>query len=234
MEEADMRIGLNVPYEEKDEAKELGAKWDADNKLWYVPDGIDHTLFSKWLCIDNLPNFKANSYWIAETMSECWKCESSMKYVGLLLDYNHERLENIVDEDAGFKPEDIQTKAYQEWENSIESVRWVRQKLKAMPFYLKLIDNTVLARIKLINTDYFMDYSKHMDCSYFMNHCHKCLMIQGDFHVFQEPDGPFCPTSNISVSKIKLHHFKEKCIGLSDGFSIDPLRYDNNIHIFHL
>ena len=31
------RVYLSVPYEEKEEAKSLGAKWDALKKKWYVP-----------------------------------------------------------------------------------------------------------------------------------------------------------------------------------------------------
>jgi hypothetical protein len=30
------RFDLSVPYSEKDEAKELGAKWDASVKKWYT------------------------------------------------------------------------------------------------------------------------------------------------------------------------------------------------------
>lgn len=39
---------LNVPYAEKDEAKRLGAKWDATRRKWYVPAGVDVTAFSRW------------------------------------------------------------------------------------------------------------------------------------------------------------------------------------------
>jgi hypothetical protein len=39
---------LNVPIEEKDEAKALGAKWDPDLKKWYC-NPTDASLFSKWL-----------------------------------------------------------------------------------------------------------------------------------------------------------------------------------------
>jgi len=31
------RIYLNVPYEEKDAAKKLGARWDPEQRKWYVP-----------------------------------------------------------------------------------------------------------------------------------------------------------------------------------------------------
>jgi Domain of unknown function (DUF5710) len=43
-----MRFDLKVPFAEKDAAKQLGARWDAANKLWYVLDKADMTPFAKW------------------------------------------------------------------------------------------------------------------------------------------------------------------------------------------
>ncbi|NHZ41863.1 DUF5710 domain-containing protein [Massilia aquatica] len=42
-------IMLKVPYAEKDEAKALGARWNKDSKLWYVPDGVDVAPFQRWV-----------------------------------------------------------------------------------------------------------------------------------------------------------------------------------------
>lgn len=39
---------LAVPFAEKDAAKKLGARWNADQRSWYVPPGIDVALFSRW------------------------------------------------------------------------------------------------------------------------------------------------------------------------------------------
>ena len=39
---------LNVPYAEKDTAKELGGKWDPAKKKWYVPPNMDIKPFAKW------------------------------------------------------------------------------------------------------------------------------------------------------------------------------------------
>jgi len=39
---------LNVPFAQKDQAKAIGAKWDADKKKWYVPLGLDINLFEAW------------------------------------------------------------------------------------------------------------------------------------------------------------------------------------------
>jgi hypothetical protein len=39
---------LNVPFAEKDEAKQLGARWDPKRRKWYVPAGVDAAPFSRW------------------------------------------------------------------------------------------------------------------------------------------------------------------------------------------
>lgn len=45
---SDSKIYLNVPFAQKDEAKALGARWDAVKKKWYVPANKDVTLFARW------------------------------------------------------------------------------------------------------------------------------------------------------------------------------------------
>lgn len=39
---------LVVPFAEKDEAKSLGARWNAAAKKWYVPSEKDRELFKRW------------------------------------------------------------------------------------------------------------------------------------------------------------------------------------------
>ncbi|WP_151446818.1 DUF5710 domain-containing protein [Lacisediminimonas profundi] len=39
---------LDVPFSEKDDAKRLGARWDSVQRKWYVPQGLDIKLFSRW------------------------------------------------------------------------------------------------------------------------------------------------------------------------------------------
>lgn len=45
---ANAKIYLNVPFAQKDEAKALGARWDAVQKKWFVPSDKDITLFARW------------------------------------------------------------------------------------------------------------------------------------------------------------------------------------------
>lgn len=42
-----MRINLNCPYSEKNEAKALGARWDGTT--WYIVDVEDLTPFMRWI-----------------------------------------------------------------------------------------------------------------------------------------------------------------------------------------
>lgn len=49
-----MRINLSCPYAEKDDAKALGARWDARLKTWYIEDVEDLTPFMRWLRDDGM------------------------------------------------------------------------------------------------------------------------------------------------------------------------------------
>lgn len=46
--ESAMRMNLKVPFAEKDEAKKLGARWDAARKLWYVDNDDKIAAFARW------------------------------------------------------------------------------------------------------------------------------------------------------------------------------------------
>lgn len=43
------RTNITVPYAEKEEAKALGAKWDRQERTWYVPSGVPVEPFAKWV-----------------------------------------------------------------------------------------------------------------------------------------------------------------------------------------
>ncbi|TAK63621.1 DUF5710 domain-containing protein [Methylobacter sp.] len=45
---AESKIYLNVSFAQKDEAKALGARWDAIQKKWFVPSDKDIALFARW------------------------------------------------------------------------------------------------------------------------------------------------------------------------------------------
>lgn len=40
---------IDCPFTDKDEVKALGARWDNDEKKWYVPGDKDISQFAKWI-----------------------------------------------------------------------------------------------------------------------------------------------------------------------------------------
>ena len=44
-----LRRNLLCPFQEKDKVKQLGARWDPIDKIWFVPAGVDPTPFRQWL-----------------------------------------------------------------------------------------------------------------------------------------------------------------------------------------
>lgn len=61
---AETNISLKVPFNEKDQAKALGARWNAESKHWYIPQGVDVAPFEKWLTNSPSP-IKANTKAVA-------------------------------------------------------------------------------------------------------------------------------------------------------------------------
>jgi hypothetical protein len=78
-------IDLDVPYHEKDLAKQLGACWDAQRKVWYVIDCDDLAPFEKWLPRSLHINHRCDSYVLIEARRDCWKCGRSTRVFGFAL-----------------------------------------------------------------------------------------------------------------------------------------------------
>ena len=45
----DEKIYLNCPFDDKDECKSLGGRWDGDARKWYIPDAMASEPFAKWM-----------------------------------------------------------------------------------------------------------------------------------------------------------------------------------------
>lgn len=43
------RTYVQIPFKEKEQARELGAKWDRQERSWYIPEGVDKEPFAHWL-----------------------------------------------------------------------------------------------------------------------------------------------------------------------------------------
>jgi len=64
------RIYYKIPFEEKDDAKEFGAMWDKNKRLWYITSKVDKSRFLRWNKIDLLPKKKLIKKSINKSKSE--------------------------------------------------------------------------------------------------------------------------------------------------------------------
>jgi hypothetical protein len=81
---------LNVPFHEKDDAKRLGARWDAVRKTWFLPDATDPAPFTKWLPQPSDINVRCTSYFIAQSVRACWHCDRDSHVFSFLLPRGHQ------------------------------------------------------------------------------------------------------------------------------------------------
>ncbi|HVS41182.1 MAG TPA: DUF5710 domain-containing protein [Candidatus Dormibacteraeota bacterium] len=75
---------LDVLFEEKDEAKRRGARWDSAARSWYAPPGADLGRFREWLppVLPGGPRCKVRVLALRQT---CWKCRTETHAIVALM-----------------------------------------------------------------------------------------------------------------------------------------------------
>lgn len=132
-------------------------------------------------------NFRCASYFIAESVRSCWRCGRDTRVFGFLLPHRHLML---LDNDDG-PPE------------------WESQESAAILYYITELPGNAQARIRALTRHYHRDFSKTIQSVYWMNHCERCGMKQGDFDLFEEFDTPFCPIDPEDAARILLRPIGE-------------------------
>jgi hypothetical protein len=191
------RVDLDAPLSHKDEAKSLGARWDPQAKVWYVPDGKEVGLLARWLPLPNdsdlehEPEFLIRSpyYYVVESNSGCWNCNSHTRVFAFMLPESHEEFELVVDED--------------EVEFTLEKNLgyWKSHGIRGTVSGIHRMSPQVLHQVRLLTEHYKLAYSKAAGSRYYMNHCEYCGVKLGDFFMHSEPGGAFFPTSPTQASK---------------------------------
>lgn len=168
------KIKLNVPYDEKNDAKKLGARWDVKEKTWYITSEINPNLFERWLPetatieINNAlaPIFVITSY------SSCWKCkkESTVNSLASSGYYHNE-------------------KKYSKF---------------TVYSYLEAVSPAIEITLAEAYPAYRLDFSNTTKTRYFLNHCEFCDAKMGDFFLHEECDCAFSPTSIKKAKRAKI------------------------------
>lgn len=202
-----MKLYLNVPYGEKDEAKALGAKWNAKAKKWYIDTEREkYVKFSKWILKDTDDAVIATEYiHIIEGEQNCWKCGQPTKVIGLGIgEFVH-----IYGE--------INTPQYELVEDCIDPgeelhLAWAESEDDIPPKLLRYIKE---------NYSVWTGYSKTIGGKCFANHCDCCRALQGNWFLFDEPDSPLssCADGNDLIER--MSKLKIKGIPIDDDLQLN-------------
>ncbi len=185
-----MGLFLNVPYAEKNEAKALGAKWNAKVKKWYAES--NYIKFAKWILRDTDEVFIAREYiYIIEGEQRCWRCHKETRVIGLGIsdfaniygEIDNPKIDEVFDDEIHL--------AWTDREENIPSklLRYLKDNYSVKTGYSKTLGN---------------------DC--FANHCDCCGALQGNYFLFDEPTSPL--SSDIEGKRLINRMSKLKIYGI--------------------
>ena len=123
------------PYGENDQVKAVGGRWSQDKRCWFIPDGVDKELFTKWIpeceipaddLVDSSPEKRKFG---SDDLDGCkpgycyeyWEKGSCRRQNGSLFGdekkctYKHERNPNFVE------PPKKQKSYHEEWHEQLEA-----------------------------------------------------------------------------------------------------------------
>lgn len=156
------RTYLHVPYEEGDQARRLGAQWDADGKCWFIDSVLDPAPFHRWLDTtrdrSELPySIVSDQAFLLSARIRCWKCHAVTCV-------------RCVYCQSGC----IDGEPYEQFtvSNITAADECLRRQLEALP-------------------DFRFGQARVAGGRYLINHCRRCGTQQADYYLHCEPSGVF-------------------------------------------
>jgi Domain of unknown function (DUF5710) len=199
-----MRLYLNVPFSEKDDAKQLGARWDASVKKWYVADHLTSSSFSRWTeSHQQLNQILIAPIWILSALEQCYNC-TKISHVNCL---------------ASTSIKDIEYDDYNQAYHLLVNIKDEQLTISN----LETFDSRLLQPIKQYAPNYFLDYSKTQGAEVWMNHCEYCGTKLGDFFLHNEPSGAFFPMSKDKSTISRFLIFNDGEFTFSGGYGCKPI-----------
>ncbi|SHL38183.1 hypothetical protein SAMN02745136_04763 [Anaerocolumna jejuensis DSM 15929] len=182
-------IYLDVPFQEKDEAKQLGAWWDAERKKWYVRNQKDYPKFLKWILKDEEEVYiLCDHFYIVVGTRKCYKCGKDTEVVA----FGVEKYCTLIDETV--------------FANVDQNFEWSDNEIHIASM-ISPISEEILSFL-CDKYGFHMGYSHAVQDSYMANHCSHCKALQGQFFLYEEVDSPFFIDSREKAQALKLYKVK--------------------------
>lgn len=196
-----MALLLNVPYQEKDSAKALGAKWNPELKKWYVQNYQDYPKFIQW--IDDVGEHSiiiCDHLYLIIGKRYCWNCKKETRVIAFGVDnyYSIFRNDDWNEIDISYEEDD--------------DIR-IASSIEPMP-------SNLLSYIQK-EFNYKNTYSNMKNTAYLANCCDYCDSLQGEFYLYQEVNSPFFIDSIEKAEELTLHKIPLKY----DILTLDTLAY---------
>lgn len=204
-----MHIPLNVPFQDKDFVKKIGAQWDNSRKIWYLWDYKKIQDVKQWLTEDYNIYITENLY-LVEGQRICWGCKKSTPVFSV-----------------GADKFSFYSKDERMWKFSPKFYLF-----NGISKHCNQLNS--LAR-SISQNHFWVSKSKTIQTSYLMNHCYYCNRHQGENYLYDEMDAVFAPDNYINASTLTLHKIKiDVDIGLKGNlFSCFSSCGDTNMLIFN-
>lgn len=191
---------IAVPYQEKDEAKALGARWDQNQRSWYIPEGVNPALFSRW----RKSEYAGEYFYVVVGCRMCWKCKMETTVVAIGIPYG---------EPYELNEDDIEEGVYPSYDPETYNALALIPRLGATPRELR----------DFLESEYHyqLKYSQTTGMRQLNNCCDHCGSLQGEHFDFNEPGGTFFPMSLEELGDLKFYRVPTKGMlyGLLDAWS---------------
>lgn len=178
-----MPLKLEIPFHDKDAAKNKGVYWDALHKAWLAPDDKDINDFIQWIDTKQIKIIIRAPFYLAINTRKCLKCRYETSVISLYSDnFYHLNYEN---EESGYE---------------------TFQKVRAKSFFCDItyLDKDVLQFLKQNVSFFKLGFSETTNEKYWANHCEKCNSLLADYYNHLEPGGPFYPVTEEECKKMLL------------------------------
>lgn len=186
------RTYLYVPFEERAEARALGARWDFQRKCWYIGALQDPGPYRRWL--DDRTAESSREHWysivseqaaVACTKARCWKCRTSAEVICIYCQ------SGWVD---GDRYEDFTVSNITAIDDAL------RRQLERWPLFR-------------------FGYSKVAGGRCLANHCAHCHTLQADYYLHCEPGGAFFTLKTAPAGAMVLERLNGRvCMDGDQGF----------------
>jgi hypothetical protein len=158
-------------------------------------------------------NVRSQSYYVARTNTQCWRCGFSTIVLALAVPESHETLDSDthIDSEEGSEP---------------RTDAWQRANMHAILFYVEYLPRDVQVCLTQLSPAFRLTHSPATLNSCWANHCEHCGGSLDEHELHCEPGGAFMPSSGAAAAEISLLQIDTCFEAAAGGYAVEPEFFD--------